>query len=66
VASIHKKLTNTHVPHERPIIHAVVHEDENGIALPDGQKLLLALYDLFESIFIVISVDKQVRDKLSL
>jgi len=64
VAPIHKKLTNTHVPHERPIIHAVVHEDKYWIALPGRQELLLTLDNLFKSLFVVVAIDEQVRNEL--
>ena len=65
MTAIHKELAYARVTHKGPVIHTVVHEDEYWRNLPGGYISLLPVYNLFNSRLVVFSVNKEVRDELT-
>ena len=64
VSAIHKKLSDGSVPHKRPVVHTIVHEDKDGATLSNSQELLLTIDDSLKGITVIVSKDKEVRYKL--
>jgi hypothetical protein len=64
VASIHEKLANNRVSHERFVIHTIIHEDKDWRAPPDSQKLLLTFYEFLESVSVIVPKDEEIRNEL--
>ena len=64
VATVHKELPDSSVTHECPVVHAVVHEHKNRMAPANGQELLLAFYEPFKRITVIVSKNKEVWNKL--
>ena len=64
VAPIHKELPDRHIPHKSLVVHAVIHEHENGRAPADRQELLLTLYEFLERVFVIVSENEEVWNEL--
>jgi len=64
VTPIHEELADGRVAHESLVVHTVIHEHKDGGTPSCSQKLLLTLYELFESVSVIVSKNKEVGNKL--
>jgi len=64
VSPVHETLSDTHVFHERLVVHTIVHEQERSGFSTGANQSPLALQDLFDSVSIIVAVDEQIGHKL--
>ncbi len=64
VSPVHETLSDTHVFHERLVVHTIVHEQERSRLSAGTNQSPLALQDLFDRFAVIVTVDEQVWHKL--
>jgi len=61
VAAIHKETADHGVAHEAPVVHAIVHQDEDwwqALLAHPRRNLLLAVHDTLDSLSVVVIIHK--------
>lgn len=65
MSTVHETLSDTRVFHERLVVHTIVHKQKSTRFSTSTDDPTLALQNTFDSVSVIIAVNEQVRNKLT-